>query len=167
VPPVAPERHAVRTPAGAPPMTEPVAGFTFARWTGRPGVDRPEGRGGKGDEAGGMVGDGGRDALATSESCRHQVPGVGLVDGGTGRAHDGPTVLAGDHDRAVGELSGLAVEVGGEEPDRMPAAACPGDLGHDGRYVVGTVVWNTVGVHRSPRRVPARRASTATWSSSR
>src|SRR5690349_23463313 len=113
-------------------------------------MNRTERRRGQRDEHAGVVGDGGRDALAAAQPGPDELVGVGAVDLGAGRAARGAAGLAGDRQDAarlvnggvaVDQFAGAAVDVVGaaaqqnwlQTPSGVPDGTC-GERGWQRRY---------------------------------
>lgn len=102
-------------------------------------VDRPEGRGGEGDEQAGPGADSGGDVLAAEEARADEVEGVACVEPGAGRADGRAAVAAADEEAFAGFAAGVVVAEylagcpiqdggGAGQVDGVGAAASCGDL---------------------------------------
>jgi len=72
-------------------------------------MDRPEGRGGEGDEEARAVADGGGDVLAAEEAGADEVEGVSGVEAGAGGADGCASVAAADGEAFAGFSAGVVV----------------------------------------------------------
>jgi hypothetical protein len=72
-------------------------------------VDRPEGRGGEGDEQTGPGAHGGGDVLASEETRADEVEGVARVEPGAGRTDGYAAVAAADQEAFAGFTAGVVV----------------------------------------------------------
>ena len=131
----------------------------------RPAVDRPEGRGGQGDEELGVLDDVGAHPLAAPDPGGHQLPGVGLVEAGARRADGGPPVLARDQ-RCRRSTNSPVDPVEAMPRSRIGLGTAAGlvDLGQDlaplrGADVIGTARRRVLRPAWSARRCRRRRGS--------
>jgi hypothetical protein len=122
---------------GAPVFTGAAVAARTAHFPGT--VDRPEGRGGQGDEEPGPPADRGGDVLAAEQTRADQVESVARMEAGAGGADGCPSVAAADGEAFAGfgagvvvveDLAGRRVQGGGRagQVDGVGASAGCGDL---------------------------------------